>query len=100
MAVRLYLILRSARSARLEGPPAYAGAVRGARRERKSLIFVAPRICVRALPPRKRGIGIGAGVDTFGNTAVAGDRYLIASGLTGEPTAPVMGSAGATNMKS
>ena len=27
-------------------------------------------------------------------------RYLIASGLTGEPTAPVIGMAGATNMNS
>ena len=26
--------------------------------------------------------------------------YLIASGLVGDPTAPVMGSAGATNMNS
>ena len=26
-----------------------------------------------------------------------GDDYLIASGLTGEPTAPVIGMAGATN---
>ena len=27
-------------------------------------------------------------------------RYLIASGLVGEPTAPVIGIAGATNMNS
>jgi hypothetical protein len=27
-------------------------------------------------------------------------RYLIANGLTGEPTAPVIGSAGATNRNS
>ncbi len=27
-------------------------------------------------------------------------RYLMASGLTGEPTAPVIGSAGATNRNS
>jgi hypothetical protein len=28
------------------------------------------------------------------------DLYLIASGFSGEPTAPVIGSAGATNMNS
>jgi hypothetical protein len=28
------------------------------------------------------------------------ENYLIASGLTGEPTAPVIGIAGATNMNS
>jgi hypothetical protein len=28
------------------------------------------------------------------------DGYLIASGLTGDPTAPVIGMAGATNMNS
>jgi hypothetical protein len=32
--------------------------------------------------------------------AVGAVRHLIASGLTGEPTAPVIGIAGATNMNS
>lgn len=36
----------------------------------------------------------------FDLAIVADDLYLIANGLTGEPTAPVMGSAGATNMNS
>jgi hypothetical protein len=33
-------------------------------------------------------------------TALGQPPYLIASGLVGEPTAPVMGIAGATNMNS
>jgi hypothetical protein len=36
----------------------------------------------------------------FGNHAGLRHGYLIASGLTGDPTAPVIGSAGATTMNS
>jgi hypothetical protein len=34
------------------------------------------------------------------HVAVSAENYLIASGLTGEPTAPVIGIAGATNRNS
>ena len=45
------------------------------------------------------GVGVGDGIlRLHGN--VRDRRYLIASGLTGEPTAPVIGMAGATNMNS
>jgi hypothetical protein len=50
-------------------------------------------------------IVVGGAADLVGTGLVAtcvrcaGADYLMASGLMGEPTAPVMGSGGATNWK-
>ena len=48
---------------------------------------------VFALVPKKD-------VDGRNKSGHNAERHLIASGLVGEPTAPVMGMAGATNMNS
>jgi hypothetical protein len=46
-------------------------------------------------------VSAGTGIPLHGLICSAlNPSYLIASGLVGEPTAPVIGSAGATNMNS
>jgi hypothetical protein len=50
----------------------------------------------------RKGLDRAVPVETTGGnpSAIKYGGYLIASGLTGEPTAPVIGSAGATNRNS
>jgi hypothetical protein len=64
------------------------------------LIVIARSEATKQSPPRAHAQVKRDGFASLAMTRGGATRHLIASGLTGEPTAPVIGIAGATNMNS